>query len=111
VVEGAFDSKLRKTSMTYTASPLTPLPPHFVRSPLPAIAGRDADGVARISRCIASGKIIQPANSRERSVAAAMASLISLVRPLARIRTASAAAVVPPGEVTFWRSVAASWRD
>ena len=53
----------------------------------------------------------QPANSRERAVAAAMAWLISRMRPFGRINTASAAAVVPPGEVTFWRNVAASWRD
>jgi len=61
--------------------------------------------------CIASGKTHQPANSRERAVAAAMASLMSRMRPFGRISTASAAAVVPPGEVTFWRNVAASWRD
>jgi hypothetical protein len=52
-----------------------------------------------------------PANSRERAVAAAMASLKSRTKPSGRINTASAAAVVPPGEVTFWRKVAASSRD
>jgi hypothetical protein len=53
VVEGAFDFRSSKMSIIITASAPTPLPPHFVRSPLPAIAGRDGEGIARI--CIASG--------------------------------------------------------
>src|SRR4051794_26623873 len=40
-------------------------------------------------------------------VAAAMALVISGSRPSAPISTSSAAAVVPPGEVTFWRKVEA----
>ncbi len=50
-------------------------------------------------------------SSRERFVAAAIAFSISGSRPSAAISTPSAAAVVPPGEVTFWRKVAASSGD
>src|SRR5215470_7383 len=50
----------------------------------------------------------QPASSRERRVAASTARLMSCAMPSAAISTSSAAAVVPPGEVTFWRKVAGS---
>ena len=46
------------------------------------------------------------ARSFERCVAAATARVISVCMPFGAISTSSAAAVVPPGEVTFWRSVA-----
>ena len=46
------------------------------------------------------------ANSFERRVAAATARIISDCMPSGPIKTSSAAAVVPPGEVTFWRNVA-----
>ena len=46
------------------------------------------------------------ANSFDRCVAAATARIISAACRLSPISTSSAAAVVPPGEVTFWRSVA-----
>ena len=46
------------------------------------------------------------ANSLERRVAAATARVSSGCMPSFPISTSSAAAVVPPGEVTFWRSVA-----
>jgi len=41
VVEGAFDFKLSKSSRIYRTALLAPHPPHFVRSPLPATAGRN----------------------------------------------------------------------
>jgi hypothetical protein len=47
------------------------------------------------------------ANSLERRVAAATARVNSDCRPSGPISTSSAAAVVPPGDVTFWRNVAA----
>ena len=46
-------------------------------------------------------------SSFDRFVAAAIARIISGCRPSSPISTSSAAAVVPPGEVTFWRNVAA----
>src|SRR5204862_8337410 len=51
-----------------------------------------------------------PASSRDRLVAAATAFSISGSIPSAAISTDSAAAVVPFGEVTFCRKVAASDR-
>jgi hypothetical protein len=45
--------------------------------------------------------MIQPASSRPRLVAAATARSISRLRPSGAISMSSAAAVVPPGEVTF----------
>ena len=51
---------------------------------------------------------VPSANSRPRRVAAAIARSITASRPSGLISTPSAAAVVPPGEVTFWRKVAAS---
>src|SRR6202008_652800 len=45
------------------------------------------------------------ANSFDRAVAAAIARIISGCRPSFPISTSSAAAVVPPGEVTFCLSV------
>ena len=48
------------------------------------------------------------ANSFERFVAAATARSSNGWKPSSPISTPSAAAVVPPGEVTFWRNVAAS---
>ena len=54
------------------------------------------------------GIMLYPASLRERSVAAATAFFKSGGRPSSRISTSSAAAVVPPGEVTFSRKVAAS---
>src|SRR6185312_12247606 len=50
----------------------------------------------------------QPASSRDRAVAAAIALLSVSGRALASIRIFSAAAVVPPGLVTATRSAAAS---
>lgn len=76
-----------------------------------ANVGEGRDRSKATNRGRHSGDENQPANSRERAVAAAMASLISRMRPFGRIRIASAAAVVPPDEVTFLRNVAASWRD
>src|SRR5690242_17560751 len=49
-----------------------------------------------------------PASSRERRVATATACPISGARPCSPMSTPSAASVVPPGEVTFRRKVAAS---
>src|SRR3954469_14824030 len=49
-----------------------------------------------------------PASSRERLVASITALVSTGSRPSSPIRTASAAAVVPPGDVTFCRSVAGS---
>ncbi|MHC2291504.1 hypothetical protein ACVIJW_007374 [Bradyrhizobium barranii subsp. barranii] len=51
------------------------------------------------------------ASSFDRFVAAAIARIISSRRPGSPINTPSAAAVVPPGEVTFWRSVAEGSSD
>jgi hypothetical protein len=45
MMEGACEVSLRNASTVCDASLLAPLPPHYVRSPLPAIAGRDASGV------------------------------------------------------------------
>ena len=53
----------------------------------------------------------QVSSSRERAVAAAIALLRSSGRPFGPIKTESAAAVVPPGEVTFSRKVAGGSRD
>ena len=58
-----------------------------------------------------AGVAVSFARSFERRVAAAIARVISVASPSWPIRTSSAAAVVPPGEVTFWRSVAASLSD
>src|ERR1700744_2729321 len=46
-------------------------------------------------------------NSFDRAVAAAIARVMISCMPRSPINTSSAAAVVPPGEVTFWRKVAA----
>src|SRR5690242_5902377 len=62
-----------------------------------ANVGEGGDRSKAANRRRRSGDENQPANSRERAVAAAMASFISRKRPFGRISTASAAAVVPPG--------------
>jgi hypothetical protein len=49
-----------------------------------------------------------PDNSPARRLAAATALIISGVNPSAAINISSAAAVVPAGDVTFWRSTAAA---
>lgn len=49
----------------------------------------------------------QPASSRERRVAAAIARVNNSSKPPGPINTSRAAAVVPPGEVTFFRKTAA----
>ena len=50
------------------------------------------------------GMLVSRPSSRERRVAAATALFISGAKPSLPISTSSAAAVVPPGEVTFSRS-------
>ena len=61
-----------------------------------------------LNACAARRSSRSPASSRERVVAAAMALVISGASPSFAISTSSAAAVVPPGDVTFCLSVAAS---
>ena len=64
-------------------------------------------GMTRLNRFDKAGRAkTYFANSFERRVAAATARIMSGCMPSSAISTASAAAVVPPGEVTFWRSVA-----
>jgi hypothetical protein len=100
VVEGAFDSKLRKSSMidlrcSRPSPALRAVPPPRYRG---AGCGEHREH-STLPRVRDTGA--QASNSRERAVAAAIASFISRMRPFGPISTASAAAVVPPGEVTF----------
>jgi predicted thioesterase len=64
-----------------------------------------ASSMSRLSAS-ASGRVDYFASSFERRVAAATARVSSDCIPSGPIKTCSAAAVVPPGEVTFCRSVA-----
>src|SRR5262249_47220970 len=81
--------------------------------------GCSHDGPPRLKRRVASlgrewrrRKTAMPtdqvASSRDRRVAAATARFMSGPNPSAAISTSSAAAVVPPVEVTFWRRVPGS---
>ena len=71
-------------------------------------------GLAGAGQSSAGGLIWPAPNWLERRAAALTARRIISAKPPAPISTSSAAAVVPPGEVTAWRKAAGSlppWRN